>query len=397
MESARPRILIFIDHYLPGYKVGGPVRSVANFVDRMGDRFQISIVCRDHDFTDPTPYPGIEVGQWNQVGQARVRYVPSRELDGPLIARLIAEVEPAVVYLNGYFSPLSRRILLLRRFGKTGDVPVVLAPRGELGARVLRMKRLKKWLYLTLAARLGLHKGLLWQATATHEVDEIRARLGKGTDVRLAANLPRAVPPPSDFDARPPKRPGVARLVFLSRISPKKNLPFALEALRELRGDVTFDIYGPIDSEPAWQACEEVIATLPANIRVTYQGSIDNERVVATLQTYDFLVLPTLNENFGHAIFESFVAGCPVVLSDQTPWRDLAAKNVGWDLSLSDLQAWRCGLQECVDMDNSRHREMSTACVELAQQWPTTSKVLQMNLDLFHEAVQSSGLSQSLR
>ena len=41
---------------------------------------------------------------------------------------------------------------------------------------------------------------------------------------------------------------------------------------------------------------------------------------------------------FGHAIFESLSCGRPVLISDQTPWQGLFAKQAGIDLPLSDIQ-----------------------------------------------------------
>ena len=35
---AKPRVLVFIDWYAPGYKAGGPVRSLVNLVDHLRDR-----------------------------------------------------------------------------------------------------------------------------------------------------------------------------------------------------------------------------------------------------------------------------------------------------------------------------------------------------------------------
>lgn len=387
MESSRPRILVLLEFYLPGYKSGGPVRSVANMVDQLGDRFEYWIVTRDHDFTETTPYPGIEAGRWVRVGKAMVYYVPGGRYGAPLFQRLVAEVDPAAVYLNSFFAPMSRRFLVARRLGRVPKTPVVIAPRGELADAVMGTVLGKKRVYSALTSWLGFYGGLLWQATAPHEVQEIHALLGAEAEVHLAANFPRAVPESSDHDGRSPKRPGAARLVFLSRIAPKKNLSFALEALREVRGDVTFDIYGPIDSKATWDACQAVMATLPENIRVSYQGSIPSEQVVEMLGRYDFLVLPTTYENFGHVIFESFVAGRPVVLSDQTPWRDLAAQSLGWDLPLDDPQAWRRVLQECVDMDEPRFGAMSSACLEYARRWPAASNVLGMNAAMFDKAV----------
>ena len=37
-------ILCFVAYYLPGYRSGGPVRTIANFVDHLGDEFDIRIV-----------------------------------------------------------------------------------------------------------------------------------------------------------------------------------------------------------------------------------------------------------------------------------------------------------------------------------------------------------------
>ena len=46
------------------------------------------------------------------------------------------------------------------------------------------------------------------------------------------------------------------------------------------------------------------------------------------------MILPTLGENFGHVIVEAWTAGCPVLVSDRTPWRQLASHGVGWDVAL---------------------------------------------------------------
>ena len=52
------------------------------------------------------------------------------------------------------------------------------------------------------------------------------------------------------------------------------------------------------------------------------------------LKDQHILLLPTLNENFGHVIIESFQHGCPVIISDNTPWRQLKSKKIGYDINL---------------------------------------------------------------
>ncbi|MBV8609596.1 MAG: glycosyltransferase, partial [Singulisphaera sp.] len=186
---------------------------------------------------------------------------------------------------------------------------------------------------------------------------------------------------------RPPKCPGAARLVFLSRISPKKNLRFAVEVLEGIRGDVDLDIFGPVDSEPYWRSCQAAFAALPPNIRVDYRGSIPHERVIEALSSYDLMILPTLGENFGHVIYESFAAGCPVLVSDRTPWRGLAGRGTGWDLALDDPARWRLAVQECVDRDDASRRAASAACLLYAREWVGSSRLLESNLALFHGAL----------
>ena len=61
------KIMVFIGGYLPGEKYGGPVSSISNFVELMGDDYEIRIVCSNHDFKETTPYPNIKSG-WNRVG-----------------------------------------------------------------------------------------------------------------------------------------------------------------------------------------------------------------------------------------------------------------------------------------------------------------------------------------
>jgi glycosyltransferase involved in cell wall biosynthesis len=65
-------------------------------------------------------------------------------------------------------------------------------------------------------------------------------------------------------------------------------------------------------------------------------------------------VLPTLGENFGHAIFESLAAGRPVLISDQTPWRNLKQDFAGWDIALANGDEFKKVANMMVNMDNDQ-------------------------------------------
>ena len=75
----KPRILTFTEYYLPGFKSGGPVRTLANMVDQLSDDFAFRIVTLDRDFLDSVPYPGAKRNAWQRVGGAEVFYLsPNR-------------------------------------------------------------------------------------------------------------------------------------------------------------------------------------------------------------------------------------------------------------------------------------------------------------------------------
>ena len=69
------KILIIMGRYLPGYKDGGPVRSIKNLVDRLGEEYDFRILTADRDHGDDKPYSCIKVRDWNRVGAAKVYYV----------------------------------------------------------------------------------------------------------------------------------------------------------------------------------------------------------------------------------------------------------------------------------------------------------------------------------
>jgi glycosyltransferase involved in cell wall biosynthesis len=109
--------------------------------------------------------------------------------------------------------------------------------------------------------------------------------------------------------------------------------------------------------------------------------------VTAVIAGFDFFVLPTLGENFGHVILESLSAGCPVLLSDRTPWKRLEADGAGWILPLEQRQRWVEVLQRCVEMDNPTHQEMRKRARGAAQSYAQRESAIQQNVALFEEAV----------
>ena len=94
-------ILVFIRHYLPGFKSGGPVRSVSNLIAKMGQDFDFRVVCLNRDHGDSERYIKIDNHQWVVVGLSKVLYIEN--LSFSLILNLIRELNPDMLYFNSFF------------------------------------------------------------------------------------------------------------------------------------------------------------------------------------------------------------------------------------------------------------------------------------------------------
>ena len=385
-----PQILTLLDHYLPGSKYGGISRSVSNLAEELGDRFEFWIVTRDRDWGESRPYAEVRKNEWTQVGKAKVYYATPDHLTMKGLRRLLksfaAEVEPDAVFLNGMFERLTIKSLTLRRLGLAPGVPFILAPRGQLTAASLSLKARKKHLYLSLTRAAGFYRGLVWQAASPLEREGVERFAGANCRVHVAPNIPAKRGAGTSVEC-PRKVEGEARFVFLSRLTPVKNLHFLLKLLPSLKGTVALDIYGHVDDEPYWQQCRALIARMPGNVEVNYRGPVAQGEVIETISRQQFFVLPTLGENYGHTIIEALSAGRPVVIGDKTPWRDLEAKGAGWDIPLARPERWREVLQGCVSMGEETYRGLAEAARRFALDWASSSGAGEQNVALFENAL----------
>jgi glycosyltransferase involved in cell wall biosynthesis len=149
---------------------------------------------------------------------------------------------------------------------------------------------------------------------------------------------------------------------------------------------IVFDIYGSIYNEDYFKECKKNISRLPENIEVNYKGSIENEKVSETFSQYHFAFMPSKGENFGHSILESLSAGCPVLISDQTPWRNLEEKRIGWDIALSDVKKFVKVLENCAEMGQEEYNMLSDNAFEFAKKTTQNPENVELTKQLFLNA-----------
>ncbi len=387
----KPIVLIFSDYYLPGFKSGGGMRTIVNMVERLGDKYDFRIVTRDHDGkTEPEPYTSVKIGEWNQVGKAKVFYLSKQNIKLTVLRKLVKEVQPDSYYTNSVFSTLAIYLLKLRRLGLVASKKLVVAPCGELSPGAMGFKRTKKRLFIGYSSFLRLYDDVIWKASSDIEADEIRKFSNGKATVFVAPDLPQQ----TVFDSyvqseKLLKEVGKAKFVFLSRFARKKNFKWILPLLSGVSGDLSIDVIGPIDDPEYAEETRAAAKVLEKNIEVNFVGSIPHDEISEALFNYHFFICPTLGENFGHIFVEALASGLPLLISNRTPWQNLDVKGVGWDLPLEEPELWIETIEKCISMENDEFQVTSTRARNYITEWlasPSlsndTERVLEVSLGI---------------
>jgi glycosyltransferase involved in cell wall biosynthesis len=386
-ELRKPVILVFARYYLPGYRAGGPVRSLSNLVRALGSTYDFRIVCFDRDHGSDQRYTNIEIGKWQRRGDALIRYASPHELGFTFCRKMLLETKPDMIYLNSLFDrAFSMKPLLALGHGR--GTPILLTPRGELSSGALGLKAWRKRLFLSAVRAIGLYKHLHWHACSKQEYELIQQRFSPElSKLFMATNIPEAEQ--SNIRRNTAKQPGKLRIVLAARISPMKNTLAAIHIACQLSGGIELDLWGLLEDKDYWEACQREIALSPPGLKVTYRGEVEHEKLHTLLHEYDVMLLPTLGENFSHAIIEALDAGLPVVISDRTPWRNLGQAGVGEDLPLEDEQAFVRTLARYQAMNESEIAAVREACRRYVVEWRIKNKNLDNYNKMFNAVIES--------
>lgn len=346
------RVLSFSGFYLPGYRGGGPIRTIANMVDAVGDGFKFRVITSDRDLGATSAYPDVNLDGWNSQENAEVFYVPRGLVGIMKMMKILQEKNFDVISLNSFFSFQFGIIPLLAAGIFCRGVPIVLGPRGEFSSGALEIKKLKKTIFLFFSKIIGLQRGVIWHASSDYEASDIRRVVGTYARIRVAVDIAK---PSKSVEIGVRILGAPLRVIFISRISRKKNLLGAIEMLRGVSRSIVFDVYGPGEDAAYLKQCAAAAESLPKNIFFRYCGELHSDHVALQLAKYDLFFFPTFGENFGHVIAEALFAGLPLLVSDTTPWRELEKKALGWDLPLRDPHEFVARIEECWDMSPQKY------------------------------------------
>jgi len=226
------------------------------------------------------------------------------------------------VHVHGWWNPVS---VLGALYAVRAKVPVVVSLRGMMSHYSLhnRSGLFKRLIHYTIGR--GILKNAHIHATAAAEAEAI-TRYISPKSISVVPNFVKLGP----LRLREPDDRTVLKLLFFSRIDPKKGLDLLLNALPDVKvpyrltiaGDGEEDYIAQLKNMPVYQSIAQ---------HIDWVGFANDADKFALLRQHHLMVLPSYDENFGNVVIESLSVGTPVLISKQVGLASyVASNNLGW-------------------------------------------------------------------
>lgn len=384
MESDKTKtIYIFTDWYIPAYKAGGPIQSVYNLATLLSKSFKVRIVTRISDYGSNKPFEGVVPNQWSTLGPGHeVMYLSSEGVNFGSIRKICLSAKNDIILINGIFS-FYFSILPLFYSGYYNIQKTFVAVRGMLHQSALDVKPLKKQIFLAFARGFGLYKRTTLLSTSEYENVEINKCLGK-VNIAYGPNIPVQ---PLNYSHASEKgfkdENGHLRLVFIGRISPEKNPLGLVKSLQLLNYPVSVLFVGSSIDVAYQGSFETELKRLPETVKYEWIKELPHPEIQKLFSRFDLMVLPSLGENFGHAIFESLASGTPVIIGNNTPWKNIESRKAGLEVDPENERELAASITMFNEMKSEDFKQWQSGALEMANNYFNRNNFEKLYLTLF--------------
>lgn len=176
---------------------------------------------------------------------------------------------------------------------------------------------------------------------------------------------------------RPDRGGKMRRVLFLSRVHPKKGIEHLLRAwahVHRRETDWQLLIAGP-DEVGHRTEMQRLIDHLGL-VNVLWLDAVHGQEKSDLYRAADLFVLPTHAENFGLVVAEALAHELPVVTTRNAPWDGLERHRCGWWIDLSE-EALVTALDEAMSLSDAERHAMGArgrAWMERDFTWPAIAK-----------------------
>jgi glycosyltransferase involved in cell wall biosynthesis len=349
-------VFISIPWFLPAYKAGGPIQSIANLVNNYTEDITYYIFCSNKDLNNETNIskPFNEWVVYNK--HTYVWYDTGFATKNNLLLEN-KKLQPDVFYIIGLFDWNYNIIPLM--YGRAKKR--ILSVRGMLHPGALSQKSIKKKIFLAFLKLMKIKNNISFHATNIEEANYITNIFGTNSKVSVAGNFSKTIQHKNLLR----KEINFLKLITIALISPMKNHLLVLQALANCTANIEYNIYGPIKDPEYLELCKKQMALLPSNIRVQYHGEINPTEVENMLTQSHVFIMPSKSENFGHALVEALSSGKPIITSNATPWNNLLDNKAGINCN-EDVRSINNAINFFAEMNAETYEQFSNGAVAYA-------------------------------
>ena len=304
--------------------------------------------------------------EWPDVVQG-IRKGPTKAHWSPNLKRLAKEAVDNADWFHGhglYVWPNKWLGTEARRRNK----PLVYHPQGFFDPWILRRSIIKKKIAHLLFEDANIKYVMWWRAVSSKEAVQIRAVIGHSARIHIIPNgidvheidaanaINLGNQSEESMHWRKQRRP--KRLLFLSRIHPKKGLDLLISAWSRLTRefpDWELLIVGP--NEGGYQSkVEKMIADSGCSETCWLHPPVSGGEKYLVMRSSDLFVLPSYSEGFPMAVLEAAANCIPVVHTDECNFSELTACSGAWECTV-DSEALHKTLREALGAEDSERTE----------------------------------------
>ena len=288
---------------------------------------------------------------------------------------LLDKIRPDMVHVNCCWMPGSA---LSQKWAQAKGYKVVLSPHGMLEPWIMqRHYWTKKFPALMLYQKAAVQRANFLHATAESEKSNL-LRLGWNNRISVVAN---GVDVESIEIKTSWKR--TRKILFLSRVHPKKGLEFLIEAMSRINGGLQCLIAGEGEKEYI-ESLKALALKKGVADRILFLGGIYSDSKWKYFKEADVFVLPTISENFGIVVAEALASGTPVITTTGTPWNELNTEYCGWWIDIG-ANALVVALNEFLSLSEEELEAMGRNGRRLVEERYSTYKIAKDMLNLYRQ------------
>lgn len=341
-------------------KYGGPVTSVFNLLKVIGE--DATLISKSFEYQNKKP-------KFLPENQSFLTF--SSFLFSKFFFKLIFSTKKTYLFINGCWDFVGFFLII---YGIISKKRLILHPRGMLLAKALNKNKLIKNIFINFIYK-PLEKHFQFFLCSCSQEKKDLSNIFPNSKIIIIPNyqhLPKIRPnkKKTNFQKK--------RLLFLSRIYPKKGIVELLKAWSKINmKNWELIICGPFEKNFK-RSFYKMLKNLPKN-NYKYLGPITFSKRYSIFTSCDAFILPSHHENFGNVILEALHAGLPVITTRNTPWEiieknscgrlinptvDEIIKSLYWLDSLSDTEVEKISkkskkISKDFDIMNSKNKLLS--------------------------------------